>query len=50
VKQHPNVQFVMPELHELLGDTKAAGKAHQLWRGLERSAQKATPPSDLPSA
>jgi hypothetical protein len=37
--QHRKVQFVMPGLYELLGETKSAGKAHQLWRGLERTAQ-----------
>ncbi|MET0385729.1 MAG: hypothetical protein ABW321_07205, partial [Polyangiales bacterium] len=40
LRQHKKVQFVLPELHELLGETKQAGKAHQLWRGLERSAQR----------
>jgi len=39
LRKHPNVQLVLPGLHEALGETKAAGKAHQLWRGLERSAQ-----------
>jgi len=34
------VQFVIPTLLEALGDTKAAGKAHQLWRGLERTSEK----------
>jgi tetratricopeptide (TPR) repeat protein len=38
--RHPNVQLVMPGLLEAVGDTRAAGKAHQLWRGLERSALK----------
>jgi tetratricopeptide (TPR) repeat protein len=37
---HPKVQLVMPGLLEALGETAAAGKAHQLWRGLERTAQK----------
>jgi len=39
LRAHKNVQFVLPGLHEALGETKQAGKAHQLWRGLERSAQ-----------
>lgn len=39
LKQHKKVQFILPGLHEALGETKLAGKAHQLWRGLERSAQ-----------
>jgi hypothetical protein len=38
--RHTNVQLVMPGLYEALGDTRAAGKAHQLWRGLERAALK----------
>lgn len=38
--EHPKVQLVMPGLLEVLGETAAAGKAHQLWRGLERTAQK----------
>ena len=37
---HPKVQLVMPGLLEALGETAAAGKAHQLWRGLERTALK----------
>jgi len=39
LRAHKRVQFVLPGLHEALGETKQAGKAHQLWRGLERSAQ-----------
>lgn len=35
-----DVELVMPELHEALGDTAAAGKAHILWRGLERTVEK----------
>jgi tetratricopeptide (TPR) repeat protein len=42
--EHPKVQLVMPGLLEALGETAAAGKAHQLWRGLERTAQKSEPP------
>jgi hypothetical protein len=38
--KHPGVQLVMPALFEALGDVAAAGKAHQMWRGLERTAQK----------
>jgi hypothetical protein len=45
--KHPKVQLVMPGLLEALGETAAAGKAHQLWRGLERTAQKAQPPRQL---
>jgi hypothetical protein len=40
LKTHPKVQLVMPGLLEELGETAAAGKAHQLWRGLERTALK----------
>lgn len=39
---HPKVQLVMPGLLEALGETAAAGKAHQLWRGLERTAEKSS--------
>jgi tetratricopeptide (TPR) repeat protein len=38
--EHSKVQLVMPGLLEALGETAAAGKAHQLWRGLERTAEK----------
>jgi hypothetical protein len=40
VRTHPKVQFVIPGLLEALGETKEAGKAHQLWRGLERTSEK----------
>jgi tetratricopeptide (TPR) repeat protein len=40
MRKHPKVQFVIPVLHEALGDTSGAGKAHQLWRGLERTSEK----------
>jgi hypothetical protein len=43
VRKHPKVQFVIPGLHEALGQTQAAGKAHQLWRGLERTSEKRDP-------
>jgi tetratricopeptide (TPR) repeat protein len=36
VHKQPAVQLVMPGLFEAIGDSAAAGKAHQLWRGLER--------------
>lgn len=35
------VELVIPELLERLGDTAAAGKAHTMWRGLERTIEKA---------
>jgi tetratricopeptide (TPR) repeat protein len=40
LRAHPGVQIVMPGLLEAIGDTAAAGKAHQMWRGLERTDQK----------
>ena len=40
IRKYPKVQFVIPGLHEALGETQAAGKAHQLWRGLERTSEK----------
>jgi tetratricopeptide (TPR) repeat protein len=40
VQRHPGVQLVMPGLLEALGDTAAAGKAHQIWRGLVRTGTK----------
>ena len=40
LRKYPKVQFVIPALYEALGETKAAGKAHQLWRGLERTSEK----------
>jgi hypothetical protein len=43
VRKHPKVQFVIPGLHEALGETQAAGKAHQLWRGLEKTSEKRDP-------
>jgi tetratricopeptide (TPR) repeat protein len=36
-QRHSGVRLVVPGLYEALGDTAAAGKAHQLWRGLERA-------------
>jgi hypothetical protein len=42
-RKHPGVQFILPGLHEALGETKQAGKAHQLWRGLERTAESSKP-------
>jgi hypothetical protein len=40
LRTHPKVHFVLPGLYEALGQTEAAGKAHQLWRGLEKTAVK----------
>lgn len=36
LKRSPTVQLVLPGLLEAIGDTVGAGKAHQLWRGLEK--------------
>lgn len=36
LRRHPGVQLIAPGLLEAIGDTPAAGKAHQLWRGLAR--------------
>jgi tetratricopeptide (TPR) repeat protein len=40
--RHAGVRMVLPGLYEAIGDSEAAGKAHQLWRGLERSGQRPT--------
>ena len=48
--RHSGVQLVMPGLFEALGDAPAAGKAHQIWRGLERSALKADSAVAVPRA
>ena len=37
VRARPQIQLVVPGLLEAVGDTAAAGKAHQMWRGLERA-------------
>lgn len=42
VKAHA-LELVVPELLEVLGDTAAAGKAHTLWRGIERTVEKRNP-------
>ncbi len=43
LRSHPKVHFIMPGLYEALGQTEAAGKAHQMWRGLEKTALKTSP-------
>jgi tetratricopeptide (TPR) repeat protein len=48
--RHSRVQLVMPGLFEALGDTAGAGKAHQIWRGLERSALKGDAAVAVPRA
>jgi tetratricopeptide (TPR) repeat protein len=49
----PGLTLALPQLYELLGDTPAAGKAHQAWGGIERAAQKqgllSAPPAFQPS-
>jgi hypothetical protein len=40
IHARPGLTLALPQLYELLGDTPAAGKAHQAWGGIERSAQK----------
>jgi hypothetical protein len=40
LRSQPAIQLVMPGLLEAVGDTAAAGKAHQMWRGLERTGLK----------
>lgn len=38
--KRPGLILSIPKLYELLGDTPAAGKAHQAWGGIERAAEK----------
>jgi tetratricopeptide (TPR) repeat protein len=40
LRARPGLTLAIPQLYELLGDTPAAGKAHQAWGGLERVALK----------
>jgi hypothetical protein len=40
LRSRPGLTLAVPQLYELLGDTPAAGKAHQAWAGIERSAQR----------
>jgi tetratricopeptide (TPR) repeat protein len=40
IHARPGLTLAVPQLYELLGDTPAAGKAHQAWGGIERAAQK----------
>ena len=39
-KAHAGVFLVVPGVHEALGDSAAAGKAHKAWSGLERTGIK----------
>jgi len=36
----PDVELVVPQLLEALGETADAGKAHTMWRGIERTVEK----------
>jgi hypothetical protein len=40
LRSRAGLTLAMPRLYELLGDTPAAGKAHQAWGGIERVALK----------
>ena len=39
-KSHAGVFLVVPGVHESLGDSATAGKAHKAWSGLERTGHK----------
>jgi len=39
-KSHAGVFLVVPGVHEALGESAAAGKAHKAWSGLERTGNK----------
>lgn len=40
LRSRAGLTLAIPQLHELLSDTPAAGKAHQAWGGIERVARK----------
>ena len=40
LRARPGLTLSVPQLHELLGDTPQAGKAHQAWGGIERAAER----------
>ncbi len=40
LRARPGITLAVPSLYEALGDTHAAGKAHQAWGGIERAAEK----------
>lgn len=40
LRARAGVTLAVPALYEQLGDTQAAGKAHQAWGGIERAAEK----------
>lgn len=40
IASHSDVKLVVPGLLEAVGDSPAAGKAHQAWRGIERAASR----------
>ena len=40
LRKRAGLTLAVPTLYELIGDTPAAGKAHQAWGGIERVAEK----------
>ncbi|MET0342887.1 MAG: tetratricopeptide repeat protein, partial [Polyangiales bacterium] len=40
LRARPGLTLAVPSLLELIGDTHAAGKAHQAWGGIERVAER----------
>jgi tetratricopeptide (TPR) repeat protein len=40
LRERIGLTLSVPKLYELLGDTPAAGKAHQAWGGIEKSAEQ----------
>lgn len=40
LRARPGLTLAIPQLYELLGDTPQAGKSHQAWGGIERSAER----------
>lgn len=45
-KHHPQVTVAAPKVYERVGDTKAAGKQHQLWGSIERGRGLKQPASN----
>lgn len=40
LRERVGLTLAVPQLYELLGDTPQAGKAHQAWGGIEKSAEQ----------
>jgi len=40
LRERPGLTFAVPQLYEVLGETHAAGKAHQAWGGIEKVAER----------